>query len=130
MLFSVFFLIYFRIVYIWPSTIVLMKKLVYYYFPHSKRVALCSKFDILDSCPTEAPIKLLLSVCLPVHEQFGIFIRNGLLVFSEFLHHVRALFSRKIHFSPNVAKISQTSPKIAIFRFFWKILSLVFLEMI
>ena len=47
-----------------------------------------SKFGFLDPCPTEFPIKFLLSVCLsvrpPVHQQFGIFIRNELLAFFRF----------------------------------------------
>ena len=58
-------------------------------FSLSKRAILCSTFDFLDPCPREGPIKSLFSVCLSVHQQFGIFIRNELLVFSEFLHHGR-----------------------------------------
>ena len=60
-----------------------------------------------------------LFVCLPV-SQFGIFLRNGSLVFSDFLYDGRYLeylktdwvfFYRKIHFCPNLAKKGPKWPK-------------------
>ena len=59
MFFSVSFFIYFRIEY----TIVLMKGISLRLFSLSKRVAPCSKFDFLDPCPMQGPIKSLSSVC-------------------------------------------------------------------
>ena len=72
----------------------------------------------------EGPVKSLLSVHLSVRLsvcpsirpsvlQFGISLRNGSLVFSDFLHDGKylkylktdkALFSSKIHFCPNLDK--------------------------
>ena len=43
-----------------------------------------SKFDFLEPCPTEGPVKSLLSACLPVR-QFSIFLRNVFIFFSDFL---------------------------------------------
>ena len=88
MFFSVSLLIYFRI---------LIKHLVSNYFfpfnmiiPSLKESRTRSKFDFLDPRPKEGCIKSLFSACrLSVNQQFSIFIRNEMLVFSDSLRHDR-----------------------------------------
>ena len=71
-------------------------------------------------------------VCLSVR-QFSIFLRNGSLVFSDFLHDGRSLEYLKTYclktepFSPRIW--TKMTPK-WVFRVFWKMLTLVFLEII
>ena len=71
----------------------------------------------------------IIVLCLSVHQEFGIFIRNSLLLFSDFLFHDRqseylkidrAIFPRKIHFPQILAKIAQNGSKIGLFGFFEK----------
>ena len=90
---------------------------------------------LLDPRPAEGPVKSPLSVCLsvcPSVRQFGIFLRDGSLVFTdswhdgkylEYLKTDRALFSRKIYVYPNLGKKCPKQGSLV----FWKILSLVFL---
>ena len=77
------------------------------------------------------------SVYLQVY-QFGVFLRNGSIVFSDFWHNCkyleylkpdRALLSRKIHFCPNLGKKGPKCPQKRVFfeTFFWNILWLVIL---
>ena len=93
------------------------------------RVAFCSKFDFLDPCPMEGPIKSLFSICLSVHQQFSIKLRNWLLFFFWFfapwyiigiLKNWQSTFSRKIHFSPNLGKNCPKWHQNKVFGFFEK----------
>ena len=114
------------------------KDFVYdYFFSLSQRVAPCSKFDFWIA----ALWRVLqnhgsLSVCLSAQQQFSIFIRNRLLEISDFLDRgrwleylksVRALFSRKIHFSQKLGKNCPKWHRNSVFWIFGKFLSLVFL---
>ena len=129
-LFSVSFLTYFRIVYIWPMYHSSDERIQFAVIFSSMRVTFCSKFDFLDPCPMGGLIKslfsvclsiclsvcmsvCLLSVCLSVHQQFSTKLRNGLLIVFWFfapwyiigiLKNWLSIFSRKIHFSPNLGK--------------------------
>ena len=89
----------------------------------------------LDPCPSEGPIKSPLSGCLFVRlsvRQFGVFLGNYPIVFSDFQHDRRqleylktdrALFSRKFQFCANLGKKGPKWPQNMIF---WKTLSFVF----
>ena len=125
MLFSVSFLIYSRIVYIWPmyhsfderiySTII---------FSLSNRFALCSKFDVFHQCPMKGPIRKRFPVCLSVFLSISRFLHHGRLL--QYFKTVRVLFSRKIHLSQNLGKNCPKWPQNRVFWIFWKILTLVF----
>ena len=138
MLFWVSFLIYSTILYIWPMYHSFVERILFtIIFFLSQRVAPCSKFDFWIA----ALWRVLqnhgsLSVCLSVQQQFSIFIRNRLLEISDFLDRgrwleylksVRALFSRKIHFSQKLGKNCPKWHRNSVFWIFGKFLSLVFL---
>ena len=101
-----------------------------YLFP-SERESHFFKFDFLDPCSTES---YRITVAFLSLRQFGIFLRNRMIIFRVFLHHRRwleylktdrELFFRKIHFSSNLGKKDPKSPQNRSFWIFWKILSLV-----
>ena len=80
---------------------------------------------IIGSSRMEGPLKSPLSVCLSIY-QFGIFLRNGSLVFSDFwqdgrylayLKTDRALFSNKIYFCPKLGKKGPKQPQNQFFLF-------------
>ena len=80
----------------------------------------------LDPHSTNGPIKSLQSYCLSV-SQFGIFLRNGALIFSDFFEgcqiieiskNDRALFPEKFIFAQIRTKSSHNDPKVELFRFF------------
>ena len=98
-------------------------------FSSSMRVAFCSKFYFLELCPMEGLIKLLFSVCLSVHQQFSIELRNVLLIFFWFfapwytiwiLKNWQSTFSRKIHLSPNLVRNCPKWHENRVFGFFEK----------
>ena len=91
----------------------------------------------LDCCPMESPTKSRFSVCLfvcPAAVQH--FYQESVLEISDFLDRgrwleylksVRALFSRKIHFSQKLGKNCPKWHRNSVFWIFGKFLSLVFL---
>ena len=83
---------------------------------------LTGPLNISKLVPTKSPMSVFLSGC-----QFGIFLRNGSLVFSDFLRSSkwleylktdRVLFSRKIHFCPNLGKRGSKWPYFGFFEKF------------
>ena len=107
-------------------------------FSLSKRVSLCTSelFEFLDLFTIKGLINHgSLSVCLSVHQQFGIFVMNGLLVFSDFLYRgrqleysktLRTLYSRKILFPPNLGKNCSTWLQNMLFFYFRKTFAISF----
>ena len=99
----------------------------------------CTKQIIPKNLPMEGLTKSLSSVCLSVClsvRQFGDFLRDCLIVFSDFWHDDRSLeylktdrarFSRKIHFCQIWVKKAKNALQIGSFWIFKKILSLYFL---
>ena len=105
-------------------------------FPKVKRLLFsCCCFLIFGppSQGTSYKTTLCLSICLCV-VQFGIFLSNVSLVFSDFLHNSRQLqylrtgitfFSRRIHF-PTFVQKGPKLPQNRVFWTIWKILPLIF----
>ena len=76
----------------------------------------------------KVPIKSPLSICLSVHLSVQHFSPEWLIGFSsaQYLTTDRGLFSKKIHFCPNLGKKGPKWSQNRFFCIFWKILSLVF----
>ena len=102
-------------------------------FSLSKRVALCSKFDIFHQCPMKGPIKkrfpVCLSVCLSISSSAFLSGMGGCYFFQIFCTMVdywnisklsEPFFPGKF-ISPKIwGKIAQNDPKIGFFEFFEK----------
>ena len=114
----------------WLLTVVLCN-----FFIHTENISFIQQ--VWDSCCTHKITVVCLSVflsgCSSIH-QFCIFLRNASLVFPDFLRDGRQLdyletdrplFSRKVHFFPNLGKNGAKWPPSKVFPIFWKT-SLVF----
>ena len=134
MLFSVSFLIYFRIVYIWPMYHSFHERIYFTdYFSLSKRVTFCSKFDFLDPCRTEGPVVQRASVC---PSTVWYFYQEWVVSFFRFFapwyvigifKNWQSPFFQENSFFPKFGQNLPQMIKKCFWGVFWKILSLVFL---
>ena len=126
--FQFLFLIYFRILYIRRTCHSFLESIWFtIIFSLSNRVTLfCSKYDFLEPCLMEGPIKSLSSVCISISSSkflSGI----GCYFFQLFYTMVdiwniykQSPFSQELHFSPNLAKYCPLDRKIGLFGLFEK----------